>query len=138
MDELLIPSATGSGGLLFYNRSPSERTLPFETFWVRVWDQNLVAATRVYAGYVPSHPGSLFAAMKSQWSGWSRTITWCALEGELSLSCTHDQLGHIAIEVEMQSSSWDDTWQVKATVITEAGQLESLARKAVSFFGCEA
>ena len=63
MDEFFIPSATGHGGLLFYERSPRDPAKPFDGFWVRVTDHNLSAAALVHAGYAPSHPASFVADM---------------------------------------------------------------------------
>lgn len=138
MDEFLIPSAAGGGGLLFYDRSPPDPAQPIGGFCVRVTDHNLSAIGQVYAGYAPSHPAGLFADMAAQWSGWPDALTWDSLEGELSLSCTHDRLGHVAIRVELRSGHMDDDWRVKATVLAEAGQLEAIARRAAAFFGREA
>jgi hypothetical protein len=138
VDEFLIPSTAGSGGLLFYSRLPSDSTKPIEGFWVQVTDHNLAGAVHVYAGYQPSHPAGLFADMARHWSGWKGELTWGSLEGELNLRCSCDRLGHIAIRVELQSGGMPDDWRVEASVMTEAGQLEAIARQAKSFFGREA
>ena len=99
MDEFLIPSAAGSGELLFYDRSPVDPVQPIERFWVRVTDLNLSAVGQVYAGYAPSHPAPLFADMARRWSGWPGELVWMSLDRELSLRCSHDRLGHISIPV---------------------------------------
>ena len=138
MDELLIPSAAGIGGLLFYDRSPSDPTQPIESFCVRVTDHNLSAAGQVYAGCGPSHPANLFADMAARWSGWPGVLTWDSLERELALHCSHDQLGHIAIRVELRSGLMENDWRLEATVMAEAGQLEAIARRAAFFFGQQA
>lgn len=126
MDEFLIPSAAGSGA-----RQAIER------FWVRVTDHNLSAAVQVWAGYSAGHPLQLFADMASRWSGWSDELTWMSLEGELVLRCGHDRRGHISIRVELRTGCMPDDWQVAATVMAEAGQLEDIARRASLFFGRE-
>ncbi len=138
MDEFLIPSTDGIGGLLFYDRSPPDPTQPIDSFWVRVSDHNLSAAGQVYAGYAPSHPARLFADMAARWSGWPDVLAWASLEGEVALGCSHDRLGHIAIRVVLRSGPMDNDWRVEATVMAEAGQLEAIARRAASFFGREA
>lgn len=138
MDEFLIPSAAGIGGLLFYDRSPPDLTQSIGSFCVRVSDHNLSAAGQVYAGYAPSHPAKLFADMAARWSGWPDVLAWDSLEGELALRCSHDRLGHIAIRVELRSGPMDNDWRLEATVMAEAGQLEAIARRAASFFGREA
>lgn len=134
MDEFLIPSTTGSGGLAFSNREPADHTDPIAKFFVRVTERDLSAAAEVYDGFVP-HPGSLFTEMASQWSGWSGELVWESFENELILRCTHDRLGHVSIRVELRSGPTNEDWRVEATVAVEAGQLESIARRAESFFG---
>jgi hypothetical protein len=135
IEEFLIPSATGCGGLSFYDRSPVDRTQPVEGFWVRVTDLHLSASVQVYAGYAPSHPAALFVDMARKWSGWPGELVWKSLEGELALRCSHDRLGHISIRIELQSGHMRDAWEVTATVMAEAGQLEDIARRAALFFG---
>ena len=135
MDELLIPNAAGCGGLLFSNRSPVDRTEPIDTYWVRVTGQNLDASANVYGGDTQTHPGCLFVKMARQWSGWSGELTWGSLEGELVLRCSHDGLGHVSIQIDLQSGPMPSDWRVTATVMTEAGQLEHIARRAELFFG---
>jgi hypothetical protein len=135
LDEFYIPSATGAGGLLFFQRLPLDLTEPIQSFWVRVTDQNLSAAIQVSGGYIPSHPAPLFAEMARRWAGWDGELTWESLEGELTIRCTHDCLGHIFIRVQLLSGHLPDDWFVKATISTEAGQLESIARHAELFFG---
>jgi hypothetical protein len=135
LDEFSIPSAAGSGELLFYDRSPADRAQPIEGFWVRVTDQHLSAAGQVYAGYAPSHPAPMFADMARQWSGWRGELAWRSLEGELALRCSHDRLGHIAIRIELRFGHMPDDWRVEATVMAEGGQLEEIARRAARFFG---
>lgn len=135
MDEFLVPSASGDGGLLFFQRSPPDPTKPIDSFWVRVMDRNLSAEGQVYAGYAPSHPAPFFADMAHQWAGWSGELVWESLEGELRIRCSRDRVGHIFICVELGSGPMPDDWRVVATVLTEAGQLASIARRAELFFG---
>ena len=135
MEEFLVRSAVGGGGLLFYQRSPADPAEPIDGFWVRVTDHKLSACAEVCAGYAPAHPAELFADMARQWSGWRGQLVWESLEGELALRCRHDRRGHIAIRVELQSGLMPDDWRVAATVAAEAGQLENLAHRAALFFG---
>jgi len=135
IEEFLIQSADGSGGLMFYDRSPTDGDEPIESFWVQVTDLHLSAACQVYAGYEPSHPASLFADMARRWSGWPGELDWNSLEGELGLLCSHDRLGHISIRVALRSGFMPYDWRVTATVMSEAGQLEEISRRAAFFFG---
>jgi hypothetical protein len=135
LDEFLIASAAGGSTLLFYDRSPVDRARTMEGFWVRVTDHDLSAAAAVYAGYMPRNPALLFAEMARQWSGWPGELVWGSLEGDLALQCSHDRRGHIAIRTALRSGPMPDDWRVEATIIAEAGQLESIARRAAVFFG---
>jgi len=135
LDDFLIASVAGSGGLCFYDRSPQDPAEAIDRFWVRITDQHLAAAGYVYAGYVRSHPAPLFADMARQWSGWSGELVWESLEGELALRCSRDRFGHIFIRVELRSGPMREDWRVVATVMVEAGQLEDIARRASLFFG---
>jgi hypothetical protein len=135
LEEFLIRSASGDGGLLFFQRSPPDPTKPIDGFWVRVTDHHLSAQGQVYAGDAPSHPGPLFADMARQWSGWSGELVWESLERELSIRCRRDRGGHIFIRVELRSGPMPEDWRAVATVLAEAGQLESIARRAELFFG---
>ncbi len=112
--------------------------MPIEGFWVRVTDQNLVAAVPVYAGYAPAHPVPLFTEMAQKWSAWSGELVWQSLEGELTIRSSRDRVGHVFIRVELRSGQMPEDWRVSANVLAEIGQLESIARRAKSFFGCDA
>jgi Family of unknown function (DUF6228) len=131
LEELLIPSAAGEGGLLFFQRSPADPSKSIDHFWVRVTDQNLSAAAQVYAAIPPSHPAPLFADM----AGWNDELAWESLEGELKIRCGRDRVGHIFIRVELRSGPSPDDWRAVVQILAEAGQLESIARRAELFFG---
>jgi hypothetical protein len=135
VEELWIPSSDGGGGLLFYDRVPFEREKTLDRYWVRIAGPDLTASREVYAGYAPSHPASLFADMARRWSGWEGDLTWESLEGEMTLGCSHDGLGHISIGVELRSGLMPVDWRVKAAVTADAGQLEGIAHRAAVFFG---
>jgi hypothetical protein len=135
LEEFLIPSAAGSGGLLFYDRSPHDPVEPVDSYWVRVTDHNLSASGQVYAGYARTNPALLFADMARQWSGWTGVLLWESLEGELAMRCSRDRVGHIFIRVELRSRQMPGDWRVDATIMAEAGQLEDISRRAALFFG---
>lgn len=133
METFILSSASGQGSFEFFDRQPSARDKQIEYFSVRITDKDLSAVGQVYA-YAPS-PAGLFAEMASRWSGWEGELNWESLEGELRLRCTRDRFGHIAIRAELRSGPMEEDWLVRATVIAEAGQLETIARQAALFFG---
>jgi len=112
LQELRLPSTGVSGGLVFHDRSPSDRPRPIDWFHVHVTDHDLSAAGKVHAGYDSSHPASLFANMARQWAGWAGELAWQSTHGELAIRCSADRLGHIAIRVELSSGGMPDDWQV--------------------------
>jgi hypothetical protein len=134
VDTFLIHSATGDGSLEFFNRLPLD-TGPIEEFSVRITEHDLFAVARVWAGYMHGHPADLFARMSREWTGWKDALEWSSLESELKLNCSHDGLGHIAIQAQLRSGPMDWDWVVQNTIMAEAGQLETLARHAARFFG---
>jgi hypothetical protein len=88
----------------------------------------------VYA-YDPRGEGglrSLFASMARNWRGWEGKKEWESLEGELSLTCTSDPLGHIEVVVHLISDR-NRNWRTTGRLTVEAGQLEDLARAAAAF-----
>jgi hypothetical protein len=137
MDSFLIRSAPGTGSLEFFERTPADPTRPVERYKVRLDGEDLSAVGRVYTstGGDDPHPGPLFARMSAHWRGWEGELSWSSPEGELTLHCTQDRTGHVAIRVELRSGSPSSDWSVRTTVMAEAGQLEELARQAAQFFG---
>src|SRR5260370_41728344 len=103
LDEFLIPSAAGDGGLLFFQRAPPDPSMPIDGFWVRVTDHNLSAEAQVYSGYAPSHPGPLFAAIARRWAGLSGALVWQSLEGELTIRCSRAHVGPRLLRLEIRS-----------------------------------
>jgi len=135
MDEFQIPSANGCGGLLFYDRTPFDPEKPVDYYWVRLTDHNLSAVAQVWGGYLAGHPARVFEEMARRWSGWLDEMRWESLEGEMVLRCTHDRKGHISIRVTLRSGPLEHDWEVIATVMAEAGQLEDIVRRGRTFFG---
>jgi hypothetical protein len=135
MDEFFIPSANGRGGLHFHDRTPYESDKSILHYMVRLTDHELSAIAKVWGGYASQHPAGLFEDMARRWSGWPDEMSWESLEGEMVLRCSHDRLGHISIRAVLRSGPMENDWEVAATVMAEAGQLEDMARRARTFFG---
>ena len=135
MDEFLISSTNGSGGLLFYDRTPYESDRPILHYMVRITAHNLSATAMVWGGSGSTDPAILFDEMARNWSGWPDELSWRSLERELVLRCGHDRKGHVSIDVQLRSGHYEHDWEVNATVTAEAGQLEDIALRARGFFG---
>lgn len=77
-------------------------------------------------------PGFL-AHLLEQWRGWSGTLTWTSMEGEMTLDATH--LGHVVVlgvTVRRPDHTHDlDAWSARVVFLVEPGeQLRSLSRDA--------
>lgn len=131
MDEFVF-SHSGTD-LVFFDREPPDRAEPLDYFSVRFSEPNLSARCRVY-GYYSSGLTQLFADMARQWAGWQGELDWSSLEGELTLRCSHDGLGHISIRADLRSGPMPDDWRVQAKVMADSGQLDGIAKRAAIFF----
>ena len=105
-----------------------------ETYRARIIEQKLSAEASVYSSdYGPELP-AFFKELATAWRGWVGEKTWRSLEGELWMSATSDSLGHITIEVNLQPSAGPDVWRAITYVHVEAGQLDYIHSRLVSFF----
>jgi Family of unknown function (DUF6228) len=128
MEEILIKS------------SESDTHLRFSAIQGDYFNANLAshcysATVRVWA-YTDQHGlADLFEALAVSWRGWTGEKKWVSLEGEFSITCTHDKLGHIKLDIEMhQDFGTPESWRLKASIIVDAGQLEVIAKDARKFF----
>lgn len=79
---------------------------------------------------------SLFDNMAKNWRGWEGKLSWISLEAEFALYASSHGLGHVALEVELgaNESFTAEPWYFKGFLMTEAGQLDALAKNAKLFF----
>ena len=99
-----------------------------------VLGRGITASIRVDNPPYGHSPFVLFEQMKNEWSGWKEPKGWCAMEGEYNLRATYEPRGHIILSSEIDNPS--DCWSANAKIDIEAGELDSLARRAKAFFGC--
>lgn len=131
--EIVIPQTSGGVGLRICRpeRSPSGEV---EYFTVEVSDPTIRATARVYA-YQAIGLAELFDTMAREWRGWSGALEWHALEGDFSLECRADGIGHVQIEVLLSEQPGNSgRWQVRVVAQTEAGQLDALAKSGRRLF----
>ena len=93
----------------------------------------LTSFTNVYA-FDPfdSNLVRFFEDLARNWKGFAGKKEWSSLEGEFSLSCTSDNLGHFALEATIRNN--EDTRYARKTFFIESGQLEKIALEARIFF----
>ncbi|MEO1068124.1 MAG: DUF6228 family protein [Cyanobacteria bacterium J06638_6] len=96
------------------------------------------ASRQVYAYTDPWGIARLFSTAAKQWKGWEGHRVWESLEGELRLDLSIDRLGHVTLEVRIQSDpGGPDPWEHRAELTLEAGQLAAIARAMVLFWSVD-
>lgn len=90
-------------------------------------DDGLTAETVVLLGpdSVEISLADFFAEMARDWRGWGGAREWVGMEGGLSLSATHDGLGHVAVEVAVRQRSGDG-WLAQTAIQLDAGELDAV------------
>lgn len=94
-------------------------------------------AASVYAEKPVEDPARLaefFRDLAANWRGWVGEKKYESLEEELLLKATSDSLGHTELEVWLTSGPPPFHWTLRAALLIEAGQLESIAKQVEEFF----
>jgi hypothetical protein len=106
-----------------------------EYFTVEFSSASLSASQRVWVDIGDCERlANLFLEMAKNWTGWEDAKTWDSIEGDFSLSCTCDKLGHITLKVELVEHNAPELWSAKFNVEIEAGQLEKIASEMMALF----
>ena len=133
-EKLTIRSAEHAGRIELFSLVPKlAADGPIRCFHVRLVDVNLDAAAEVDARLAPDFVAFL-ERIAADWQGWQGSRSWESLEGEFSLECTHDGLGHVRFAARLRSGQDENDWEVQTTVTTDAGLLEQTAAEAKRFF----
>ena len=132
MNFVIIKCSKSRGELEFSEREGLTQAAGSEYFRVTIRSQNMSAFTKVYS-FDPFDYGlkKFFEELAENWRGFDDEKEWKSLEGEFTLVCTSDNLGHFAIRSTIRNSL--DTWSVN-TIYVEAGQLEKIADDVIKFF----
>jgi hypothetical protein len=128
MEEIEIKSAHSASLIRFFG-------IEGDYFRVEMTNPEYSGAVRVWA-YTDAHGlADLFAIIAENWKGWQGEKKWSSIEGEFSIIATSDKLGHISLSVEMHHDfGATEPWQLKSTVVVDAGQLDAIAKDAKAFF----
>jgi Family of unknown function (DUF6228) len=124
----------GHSGALIVSRGqtgPGERG--GESVWslrVRLVNEGLVAETCVSLGPegVEQSLADFFDELAGSWRGWAGVKAWVGMEGGMTLSCSHDGLGHVQVSVTLRQLSRAG-WRVESDAVVDAGQLDGLVRE---------
>lgn len=117
------------GELEFSDPTPQSGELDY--FTATFAAEGLRAMSRIDA-YLSDGLPKLLAELATDWRGWRGERKWASLDNDLILSFSHDGLGHVNVKIHLQFGLQD--WVLSAQTSIDAGQLESLARKANHFF----
>jgi hypothetical protein len=96
---------------------------------------SLESSALVYLSDSPPQATALpafFAALAADWRGWSGSREWAAFAGGLTLACTHDDRGTVAMGAELRDQNLG--WVARAIVPIDCGGLEQLAADVAAFF----
>jgi hypothetical protein len=133
-----------AGAVIFSIRSDSSELVFSEYLrhgsgdeWVRV-DVKATSfqATRAVWLYRTNDGLNSFFQQLARFDGpWRDHQSWKSIEGELSMFATCDSTGHVTFRVILRDDPiMSERWFLDATLITELGQLERIARDADAFF----
>ncbi|PYS49468.1 MAG: hypothetical protein DMF68_09885 [Acidobacteria bacterium] len=137
MDSVIIKSSNSSNELLLSEQDGLQHSGDSEYYRVTLKVKDLLASAKIYAFQPYSELSQFFEDLAANWRGWKGKKEWQSLEGEFSLSCTSDGLGHVAIDVVLKSGFYDNDWSVHTAINVDAGQLEEIASNIKQFFSVQ-
>ena len=128
MEEMEIKSAHSGARLRFSD-------IQGDYFYATLTSPEYSGTVRIWA-YTDSHGlANLFTSMAEKWRGWTEEMKWSSIEGEFSMTCSRDKLGHITLNIELRQEFGDlEPWRLRAALVVDAGQLETIAKDARRFF----
>ena len=127
MGSFTVSSSSDGRKLVFSN-------LAGEQVDVSCGDSVVFAKKRVYLYTDAKGVAKLFKRMASKWRGWSGSLEFSSIEGDLFLSASTDALGHVQLVVHLRNYHPDDDWEVTIPIHLEAGSLERYANEAKQYF----
>jgi hypothetical protein len=83
----------------------------------------------------PDQWANFFVDLAENWRGWKGVKDHESLEGHLRLEATSDSSGHIRLFIRLRGIEVGSYWSAETSIGMEAGQLDSLAGRARSYFG---
>jgi len=130
---MLIKCCKNGGEIEFSEKEGLIRSAGREYFRVTIRSTHLSSFTDVYA-FDPfdSNLVRFFEDLAGNWKGFDGEKEWNSLEGEFSLICTSDSLGHFVLEVTIRNT--EDTRCARKTIYIESGQLEKIVFEVRDFF----
>lgn len=84
-------------------------------------DSSALVSSYMFDGFA-----DFLESLAVDWKGWKGERKWDSLEGELSLKAKADRTGHVYLSIEIRDGA-PPRWQVTASLLLEAGQLDRIA-----------
>jgi hypothetical protein len=81
----------------------------------------------------PDSLATFFEDMAANWKGWTETKEWRSAESPFLLSCGHDGLRHVPVDVELRSGWYDSDWRTRVRIMLDAGALDGVASNLRAF-----
>lgn len=130
---MIIKCCRSDAEIEFSEKEGLRRPAGQEYFRATIRSNHLFSFTDVYI-FDPydSNLVRFFEDLAKSWKGFDGEKEWSSLEGEFSLRCTSDSLGHFALEVTIGNN--EDTRYARKTIYIESGQLEKIALEARKVF----
>jgi hypothetical protein len=133
---VIIKCCKNSGELEFSEKEGLTQTAGSEYFRVTVRRNVLWASSKVYIFDPFDYTlKKFFDGLVENWKGFDGEKVWTSLEGELTLKCTSDKLGHFAIKSTIRNNVGMCSIN---TIYVESGQLEKIAAEVEKFFDVSA
>jgi hypothetical protein len=94
---------------------------------VELRGREIVASSSQVYLYQPYDLVVFFEDLARHGKGWEGEKGWCSIEGDFVLSATSDSVGHISLEVTLESGPYGEGWKVQTAITLDSGQLEKVA-----------
>jgi hypothetical protein len=122
MTEIEIKSAHSATRLRFSN-------LEGDYFLASLNNPEYSGAVRVWEYTESEGLAGLFKTLADDWRGWDGERAWSSIEGEFSITCSHDRLGHVTLDAAMHHDFGAlEPWRVRGSIVVDAGQLDAIYR----------
>jgi hypothetical protein len=92
----------------------------------------ITASQTVYLAYFEPDGGlvDFFGSLAGDWKGWDGPREWTEYEASFQLTCWHDRIGHVTIQVGLGRDpvhEWHEpAWKVTGQVIVDPGALVAI------------
>ena len=133
VDEVTIKSSRGAGELRLSEPKPPGSRRPVEYIRASLKDKDIAASSAKIYIYEPHGLAAFFEDLSVGWRGWEGAKEWSSVEGDFTLLCKSDGLGHIAMLVTLKSGPYEDDWCVQSVIHLDAGQLDETAGRVRRF-----